>query len=75
MMQPEVVTVGGVEIVYVRQYKAEYETLDMFVDLGEGNIPQMVATTRLGEMAAFEPQLFAIANTFQYTPAPCDEPG
>jgi hypothetical protein len=71
--QPEIVTVNGVEIVYMRQYQGEFEALSMVVDVGEGNVLGMSVTTRRGEMVQFEEQLFAVASTFQYTPRPCEE--
>lgn len=70
--QPEVTTVNGKEIVYMRQYQADFEVLSMFIDLGDGNIQSMIVTTKQGEMAQFEEQLFAVAGTFQYEPKPCD---
>jgi hypothetical protein len=73
--QPEFTTVNGKEIVYMRQYQADFEVLSMFIDLGDGNIPSMIVTTKQGEMAQFEEQLFAVAGTFQYEPKPCTPEG
>jgi hypothetical protein len=66
--QPEVVTINGVEIVYLRQYQGDTETLSIYVDLGGGNIPSMGVSAVRGEMAQFEDQLFEVASTFRYTP-------
>jgi hypothetical protein len=73
MSQPEIVTINNVEIIYLRQFQSEYETLSIFIDLGGGNIPSMRVTTLQGDMAQFEDQLFAVASTFQYTSTPCDK--
>lgn len=72
MTQPEVTTSNGKEIVYLRQYQNDLEVLAMFVDLGDGNIPSIQVMTKKGEMSQFEPQLFAVAGTFQYEAKPCD---
>ncbi|HEX2905970.1 MAG TPA: hypothetical protein VHO69_03875 [Phototrophicaceae bacterium] len=71
--QPEVVTVNNVEIVYARQYQEGFEVLQMFVDLGAGDVIAMNVTARQEEMAQFEKQLFAVASTIRYTPKRCDE--
>jgi hypothetical protein len=73
MTQPEVTTANGKEIVYMRQYQNDYEVLAIYIDLGDGNVPSMNVTTKQGEMAQFEPQLFAVAGTFQYKAKPCDQ--
>lgn len=71
--QPEIVTVEGVEIVYIRQYQNDLEVVAMYIDLGEGNVMSMSAIAHQGELSQYEDQLFAIVGTFQYTPLPCDE--
>jgi hypothetical protein len=70
--QPESITINDVEIVYFRQYQGEFEILTMFVDLGNGDVPSVSATTLRGEMTQFEDTLFEIASTFIYTPLPCE---
>lgn len=75
MTNPEVKTVNGKEIVYLRRYQNDFESLEMFIDLGQGYIPSMLIVTKPGEMAQFEDQLFAVAGTFAYTPKPCDQQG
>ena len=71
MTQPEIKRVSKKEIVYLRQYQGNIETLNMFVDLGGGSVILMSAVANKGELAPFEDQLFAIAGTFQDTPKPC----
>lgn len=74
LTQPEVRVVNNVEIVYYRMIGTDYEALDMYIDLGNGNIPQMTTVARPGELASFEAILFEIASTFRYTPKPCEQP-
>jgi hypothetical protein len=70
--QPEVITINNVDIVYLRYYQADIEALNIYVDLGDGNIESVSVLAVKGEMAQFEEQLFAMVSTLSYTPKPCD---
>lgn len=69
--KPIAVTMNGKEIIYLYVYQGDVANLQIFVDLGNGNVPELSAFAKRGEMGQFEKQLLAIAATFEYTPNPC----
>ena len=73
--KPVAVTINGKDIVYFYEYQAKLDTLAIFTDLGNSNVPALTAQAQPGEMKQFEKQLLAIAGTFEYTPNPCTNNG
>jgi hypothetical protein len=60
-------------MIQIRQFQDDIEGLSLYIELDDGDVISVVVTSRRGEMAQFEDQLYAIASTIEYTPKPCGE--